>query len=452
MSNNSKETEYFYSPKILDPSGKYEASSLEKGKQIALGDLNLTILEKLGEGGFGSVYKCVDTSGKCYALKKIKSDKDRGVPCLFEASMMNSYKHPSLNSSIHVNASLEGLYILQDIAKYDLHGLITEHKKKGINDINVYKNILYRVAKGISFLHEKGLVHGDIKSRNILYYSDNDIRISDFNLTTMKKWKSNIHLCTALYRPIEIWLSKEWNEKIDVWAFGCVMYELLYKELLFPYQGEDSDKSYLKKKYINAIIDWGNYNSSNKLKLLKYNVLYKGIELPKELLTRNSMNILNTDKGTYDYEKELYLNLMLRCLQVLDKDRPSIDTIISDQLFFNIRSKAEYSLLNVKKLPSNISITKDFWNLIEKGLLPYVGNNDRELLRLSTYICANYAHIIKCDTHLIKRVSVWMSKKLLRLDAKSQLIPTLDSGITKDNFLKTEIAICNALQFKLHPI
>ncbi|HLX52734.1 MAG TPA: protein kinase, partial [Aquella sp.] len=247
--------------------------------------------------------------------------------------MMNNYKYPSLNGAIAVSAKPECLYILQDMAPYDLHGLMRSLQLRNETGLSTFqiRNILYRVAKGISYLHSKGLVHGDIKCSNILYFSDSDIRITDFNLTTLKKWKSNIHLCTAIYRPYEIWASKDWTEKIDIWSYGCMMFELFYEKLLFPFQGKFDDKRTIKHRYINAIADWSNFNKSNKLKISKYNISYKKPNIPSDLCEYSS------GEKPFDYNKNNYINLMLKCLQVLDRDRPHIDTILGDSYFIEMR-------------------------------------------------------------------------------------------------------------------
>lgn len=445
MSNSSK---YLYSPRVIDPLGKISTSLIiQTDKKVSLGGKEYTITQKLGEGGFGSVYKCIDNNGKAYAIKKILTEKT-GTPCLFEAAIMNTLQHPSLNKSLMIEANLDGLYILQDVAKYDLSGFIREHFKNGGSiHINQLKNILYRVGKGISYLHGKNMIHGDIKAHNVLFFSDTDIRLSDFNLTTMTKWQpTKLHLCTSMYRPLEIWLNKAWSEKVDIWSYGCLMHELLYGRLLIPYQGDNPDRSINKRKYINSLLDWADFNSPGKVNIRKYDVTYLSPNIHTELLRRkNSSN----DREIEDREHDLYINLMLRCLQILEHSRPSIDTILSDNLYISIRNKPEYKELNVKCEQDKFQINRDFYSIIEKEMVGYVDKGNKELLRLSSTICAKYVHINKYNTHLIKRVSVWIAKKLLRTNLLSQEIPNLESPAAKEKFLQTELAICNALEFKL---
>ena len=315
---------------------------------------------------------------------------------------------------------------------------------------NKRKNILYRICKGISYLHENDLIHGDIKTGNILYYSEDDIRISDFNLTIMKKWKSDIKLCTAIYRPLEVWRSKnfDWNAKIDIWCLGCLMHELLYdNEIIFPFQGKaetKDEKMNIKHKYINAIADWDNSMYDGKAQVSKYNVYYKGINVIQELLDRKSIHMI------YDDDKNSYINLMLRCLNVLEERRPTIDTILLDKLFLATKSKPEIkALFSVAKEFNRVDL--NFYNLMESSMMDYVDRKNRELLRAATIILYNYVKIKKVEDYRIKKVCAWIARKLLRLDSSSQKIPT-DFGIPEDQILQLELDICNALNFQLHTL
>jgi serine/threonine protein kinase len=460
--DSTPEREYDYSPSIIDPNKQYDSlQTIENGAKISIPfngiNYDLIVGKKLGAGGFGTVYRCTDSSKKEYALKKIPSRSDRGIPCLFEASMMCSYSHPSLNKCIAVSASLDGIFLLMDVAKFDLHGLVKFNQLNNIKMTMVdYRNILFRVAQGMSYLHQKGIVHGDIKCNNVLYYSEDDIRITDFNLSTLKKWQSNIHLCTAIYRPLEIWMQKEWTDRIDIWCYGCLMYELLYESMLFQCQGDSTNKKELRKKYLNALIEWAHFNSPGKIKMDKYDVSYISIKLEKELMVRKS-NLLSNIKSQnteteYNPEREAYINLMLRCLQILDKNRPHIDTVISDQFFTIIRNNPVIKALYTSPRPTGPINNKDLYVIIESDIKNYAGSENKELIRIATHICVNYVQKCGYDNHIIKKVCVWMAKKLIRIDSESQQIPIIDKNLTKDQFLKSEIDICNKLNFKLHSI
>lgn len=192
-------------PRIIDTNKKFEGSqSIEKEGSITLVDHDkkshvFQIGEKIGEGGFGAVYKCKSSSGEIFALKKIAT-RLKGIPCLMEASILSTYNYPYLNRSLMINATLDGIYMLQDIAVSDLR---TWRKNNNPTEDEL-RSIFYKVCLGIDFLHKRKIIHGDIKPSNILVYNMDDIRLTDFNLTTEVKWKSNIHICTSVYRPYEL--------------------------------------------------------------------------------------------------------------------------------------------------------------------------------------------------------------------------------------------------------
>jgi cyclin-dependent kinase len=403
--------------------------TIENGTSIHLmkgnTDFTVEILGKLGEGGFGVVYKCKSDTGEIYALKKILTRK-RGVPCLMEASISNTYNHPYLNKSILVNATLDGIYILQDVAPCDLHAWRKANKPTE----SQISNILHKVCLGLSFLHKQDIVHGDIKPSNILYFNDDDIRLTDFNLTTYVKWKSDIHLCTSTYRPIELWANKEWSTKIDIWSLGCTFYELVFGKGLIPWQGDDK---FVKKRYINCIVDWADFNSPTR-KPKKYSITYHGPRIHASL--KNGEN------------KSGMINLLLRCLQVMPSDRPNIDTILADPFFYS-NGKSQICITS-PKLTIGSTLDKKFLDTIKNDLVNYVPATDPILLETAAKICAEYVKRECYSDPLVKKICVWIAKKLIRTDMKGQDIPNADKSYDEKKLLEMEIYICNKLLFKLH--
>jgi len=82
---------------------------------------DLKIVSEVGSGGFGSIYQCINTEGKRFALKIIKSEKEgQGIPCLIEASIMATIRHPRVNTALSIESGKDQLAILQEIASSDL--------------------------------------------------------------------------------------------------------------------------------------------------------------------------------------------------------------------------------------------------------------------------------------------------------------------------------------------
>ena len=75
--------------------------------------------------------------------------------------------------------------------------------------------------------------------------------------------------------------------------------------------------------------------------------------------------------GEDNRERELYINLMLRCLQISESSRPSIDTVISENFFAGIRNKSEYKDLNIRYEQDKFQISRDFYSVIENDMKNY---------------------------------------------------------------------------------
>jgi len=206
---------------------------------------NITLDQVLGKGGFGTVYLCHDDNGNELAVKCIKT-KDFGIPSLIEASIMSVIHHPNLTKALKIHSTPQKLYIIQELAISDLR---IYRQNNHITDKLTIKWI-HKIAQGLSCLHKHGIIHGDLKASNILVYPEHKIKITDFTLSTDKCWSKNYTLCTPSHRPLEVWLNEECNMPVDIWSFGCTIFELVYGKSLFVSQN--------KEQSVNALIDWYN--------------------------------------------------------------------------------------------------------------------------------------------------------------------------------------------------
>lgn len=148
-------------------------------------------------------------------------------------------------------------------------------KKKKSPSIKTSVNLIKQFFKALMFLKEKTLVHTDIKPENIVFWHpqykkdgltkwdpEDKIKIIDFGGATpddpeafnkdRRLNPSKEHcprktrtICTAEYRPPEVVLEYEWSYPVDVWSFGCMLYELIARRCLFP-PGLDDDECYNK--------------------------------------------------------------------------------------------------------------------------------------------------------------------------------------------------------------
>lgn len=98
-------------------------------------------------------------------------------------------------------------------------------------DENVAKKLFTQTLVAIKYLHENGICHRDIKPSNILVLSNEEkIKITDFNISKLCKnrnFQMLTHTGTESFSAPEMFCSEVYNEKIDLWSAGCVLYTML---------------------------------------------------------------------------------------------------------------------------------------------------------------------------------------------------------------------------------
>ena len=215
--------------------------------------------EPLGKGSYGSVYRCMNDRGAILAIKCIKTSKDTGIQSLVEICIMSSLKHPHLNSALYVNISDDMMYIAQELAISDLQKWT---KGKCATD-DTLLSWTKSLVLAVDHLHKNHMVHGDIKSSNVLLFPNGTIRLCDFTLSILLKRKSYDHrVCTCTHRPLEVWLGHSWDTSIDMWALGCTLYEIGFGSLLIPNQEKepnDTESGTVKDRFINSLLYWGRH-------------------------------------------------------------------------------------------------------------------------------------------------------------------------------------------------
>lgn len=204
--------------------------------------LHYEILEKLGEGGMGVVYLAKDTKlGRNVALKFLpkhggagESDEARFVQEVRLAATLN---HPNI-CVIHAIEKYDGqLFIsMEYINGKDLKSLI----KSGTMSPEEVTGIMSSVADGLAVARDKGIMHRDIKSDNIMITADGHVKIMDFGLAKIKGTsgltRSGDTVGTVSYMSPEQFRGGEISPLTDLWSFGVVLYEALTGVL--PFSGE----------------------------------------------------------------------------------------------------------------------------------------------------------------------------------------------------------------------
>jgi serine/threonine protein kinase/tetratricopeptide (TPR) repeat protein len=200
------------------------------------------ILEKLGEGGMGVVYKAEDTRLKrTVALKflprEFLCDSQAKARFIHEAQAASALNHPNI-TTIHEIDEVEGecFIAMEYIEGKSIKELVKE-KKFPIEDI---LRIAIQIAEGLNAAHKKDIVHRDIKSDNIMLTHDGLAKIMDFGLAKLKGatklTTTGSTLGTLAYMSPEQAQGIELDQRSDIFSLGVVLYEMITGQL--PFKGE----------------------------------------------------------------------------------------------------------------------------------------------------------------------------------------------------------------------
>ncbi|NLP10791.1 protein kinase [bacterium] len=192
------------------------------------------ILEKLGEGGMGVVYKAEDTKLKrIVALKflmpTLTADPAAKERFIQEAQAASALEHPNI-CNIHEISETEDdrLYIV--MACYEGQTL-KERLATGLLPIEQAISYACQIAEGLAEAHDKGIVHRDIKPSNIMITEKGQVKIMDFGLAKLagqtRLTKTGTTLGTAAYMSPEQARGEKVDYRADLWSLGVVLYEML---------------------------------------------------------------------------------------------------------------------------------------------------------------------------------------------------------------------------------
>ena len=193
-------------------------------------------LSLIGSGGMGLVYSATDKSlGRTVAIKVIQADKAQDIGFLKrfkrEVLSMATLSHPNIVKVYDFERTVNTAYFSMEFVKgSSLLELIIE-RSLSIDDA---KKIIEGSARGLSAVHEAGLIHRDIKPGNIMVTSDGVPKIMDFGLVRFSKdydfttlTRTRDLVGTILYMPPEIFVGKAHDVRSDVYQLGFSLYECL---------------------------------------------------------------------------------------------------------------------------------------------------------------------------------------------------------------------------------
>ncbi|MCX6562565.1 MAG: serine/threonine-protein kinase [Candidatus Aminicenantes bacterium] len=208
---------------------------------------------KLGEGGMGVVYEGTDTRlGRTVAIKVLHAsvvrDAERMARFEREARILAALNHPNI-AAIHGLEESDGTKFL--VLEYVPGETLDERIARGPVPLKEALEICRQISEGLEAAHEKGIIHRDLKPANVKITPAGIVKVLDFGLAKAAEAASppdsqggtatfafemtqpGLVMGTPAYMSPEQACGKPVDRRTDIWAFGCVLYEMLTRKLTF---------------------------------------------------------------------------------------------------------------------------------------------------------------------------------------------------------------------------
>ncbi|KAE9585123.1 putative protein kinase RLK-Pelle-DLSV family [Lupinus albus] len=279
-------------------------------KQIKTATNNFDPDNKIGEGGFGPVYKGILLDGTVIAVKQLSSKSRQGNrEFVTEIGMISALLHPNLVKLY--GCCIEGnqlLLVYEYLENNSLaRALFGKEEQRLHLEWPARMKICLGIAKGLAYLHEESrlkIVHRDIKATNILLDRALNAKISDFGLAKLDE-DENTHISTRIagtigYMAPEYAMRGYLTDKADVYSFGVVALEIVSGR---------SNTSYRSKEEFVYLLDWACVLQEQE----------------------NLLELVDSDLGT-DYSQEeamRMLQLALICTNPSPTLRPVMSSVVS---------------------------------------------------------------------------------------------------------------------------
>ncbi|XP_068782885.1 cyclin-G-associated kinase isoform X2 [Struthio camelus] len=231
------------------------------GQTVEMGDMKLRIKRVIAEGGFAFVYEAQDLgSGKDYALKRLLSnEEEKNKAIIQEVCFMKKLSgHPNVvqfcsAASIGKEESDTGqgeFLLLTELCKGQLVEFLKKVELKGPISCDTVLKIFYQTCRAVQHMHKQKppIIHRDLKVENLLISNQGTIKLCDFGSATTiayypdYNWSAQKRALveeeitrntTPMYRApemIDLYSNFPIGEKQDIWALGCILYLLCFRQ------------------------------------------------------------------------------------------------------------------------------------------------------------------------------------------------------------------------------
>ena len=206
---------------------------------------NCWIVTKLGEGGFGTVYRAIDEgTQRPVAIKLVKPEKAANEEAI------RKFLRGAIAASQVEHPNVVRIHRIGRDEKHRLHYIVMEHlqgrtlqvvlEERGAIPFREVIPWLLQAAEGLHAAHEKSVIHRDVKPDNLMLSKDGIVKVTDLGLARMvnKEMKTTRVMGTPHFMAPEQFEGKGMDRRTDIYGFGITLYYLL--SFQFPYAGKNS--------------------------------------------------------------------------------------------------------------------------------------------------------------------------------------------------------------------
>ncbi|KAJ4905722.1 putative cysteine-rich receptor-like protein kinase 39 [Raphanus sativus] len=214
---------------------------------ISMATVDFSPENKLGQGGFGSVYKGILLNGKEIAVKRLTRGSEGGVEFRNEVSLLTRLQHKNLVKLLgFCNEGDEEILVYEFVPNSSLDRFIFDEEKRSLLSWEVRFKIIEGIARGLVYLHEDSqlkIIHRDLKASNILLDAEMNPKVADFGTarlfdTDETRDETKRIAGTRGYMAPEYLNYGQISAKSDVYSFGIVLLEMISGQRNNSFEGE----------------------------------------------------------------------------------------------------------------------------------------------------------------------------------------------------------------------
>lgn len=307
-------------------------------------------LKLIGAGSYGIVVSAIDSvTDERVAIKKIlnafaSSRMARNV--LREVRLLRHLHHPNIVQLLDIDVpslyeAWDEVYIVTPLLKTDLRDKMNN---EGVHDERTKKKIAYQMLMALRHMHSLGLMHRDVKSRNLLLDQDNNVQLCDLGharfYSGIPADQRRVHgtrqpeltggVSTIVQSAPELALGMPYDAEVDIWAAACVIAELLHKEHRMMFDTTQ------RGGHVQEIIDIVGYPDQDMANdLPDFGKWY----LKRQKTTKAGHNRVGEMLG--DDVDAKAVDLMKKMLQFSPKNRLSAEAALKHEWFDEVRDEEE---------------------------------------------------------------------------------------------------------------